>query len=499
MFTGIYSGLLPWLVLGVVLCLVWDGPACFSVRPQDLLAAAQAEADKYCGVTFYETKRGCAFMARLYVDGDYQHIGSFKSAKKAAEAYDAQLRSLFPDDKQKLKRYLNFPSKKEASYSETAAQARQRGLRLSGRNNRNEARAFELFREAFAVSSHAEGYEIVPLTGASRADAVFRHKGSGEDGLLIQLKASTSLGKKGRAYRFNRVAGYDGMIVVMVALDGGHLWAAAGSQLHSNYLLITVGAASSRKYAVPDIGAQLVKCFRSKRFEHMSVQQALLQCAPNNRVEARAHAQLNALFACVSMRLSQLLVHQTTVDSLLEFDGPAGLMERMRLQEKASHCSKRDGRYMCNLWRKAGAFGRRAYATEDFDMLAVSLLDAKQLQGIFLIPMSVLCSRGLVGKKPVALYIYPPWAPPKQNATREKYSWQADFFVDLRRWNGSSRLQQPLQRRLRDLVQSSFIPMFGVSRSLVMIKTLDTYRGAVIHLGSYNESQQLQKKITSSF
>ena len=175
-----------WHVFGLVLCLVLDGPACFSPRPRDPVVAAKAAADKYCGVSC--RKRDCVFTAQLQVGGELQYIGSFKSAKQAAEAYDAKLRSLFSDDKQKLKTYLNFPSKKEASYSETTAQARQRGLRISGRNNRNEARAFELFREAFAASSNAEGYEIVPLTGASRADAVFRHKGSGEDGLLISSK-----------------------------------------------------------------------------------------------------------------------------------------------------------------------------------------------------------------------------------------------------------------------------------------------------------------------
>ena len=447
----------PWLVFGLVLCLVLDGPACFSPRPQDPVAAAKADADKYCGVSYQ--KRGCVFRARLWVDGGYQHLGSFKSARQAAEAYDATLRNLCPHDKQKLKRYLNFPSKKEASYSETPAQARQRGLRLYGRGNRKEARAFELFREAFAASSQAGGYEIVPLTGASRADAVFRRKGSKGNGLLIQLKASTSAGNKGRKYTFARVAGYDGMLVIMVALDGGHFWAAAGSQLQRRWLEITVGCPSSRKYAVPDIGAHLVKCFRNKRFGHMSVQQALLQCAPRHIVEAQAHAQLIALFASVNMCLSQPRVHQTTVDSLLEVDRPAGLVERVRLQEKASHRSKVSGRYQCYLWKAAGALGRRAYAKDDFDMLAVSLLDAKQLQGIFLNSMSVLCSRNLVGPKPVTLIVHPPWSPPKKNTTRAKYRWQAEFFLDLHAWNQSLQMPQHVQRRLQDLIQECLAAM----------------------------------------
>ena len=191
----------------------------------------------------------------------------------------------------------------------------------------------------------------------------------------------------------------------------------------------------------------------------MSIQQALLQCAPNHRVEARAHAQLNALVACMNMRLSQPRVHQTTVDALLEVDGPANSVERVRLQEKASHRRKLDGRYACTLWKAAGARGKRAYAKDDFDVLAVCLLDAEQLQGIFLIPMSVLCSHGLVCQKPAALFVHPPWAPPKRNKTRDKYRWQEEFFLDLRAWNQSLEMPQHMQRRLQDLVQKCLAAM----------------------------------------
>ena len=159
------------------------------------------------------------------------------------------------------------------------------------------------------------------------------------------------------------------------------------------------------------------------------------------------------------MCLSRPREHQTTVDSLLTVDGPAGLVARVRLQEKASHRSKANGRYVCSLWKAAGALGRRAYAKDDFDVLAGCLLDAEQLQGIFLIPMSVLRSRGLVGQKPVTLIVHPPWSPPKRNTTRAKYSWQEEFFLDLHAWNQSLQMPQHMQRQLQDLVQKCLAAM----------------------------------------
>ena len=225
----------PWLVSGLVLCLLLDGPASLSTKFLDPLAAARAEAAKYCGVCY--CKRTRKYLVHIRVNGQQKHIGRFNCALQAAEAYDSKLRSLFSDDKLRLRRYLNFPSNEEASYCETVEQSRQRGLRISGQNLRSEARAAMLLDAAVSSSSDAAGFELCRLSGASHADAVFRPKGSEEGGgLLLQLKAATSSGQRGRRYNFNHMVGYDGMLVIMMALDTNHVWAAAGSQLFSESL-----------------------------------------------------------------------------------------------------------------------------------------------------------------------------------------------------------------------------------------------------------------------
>ena len=448
--------LLPCLVL-CLLCLLSDRPASLRATNAYPLAAAKAQAAKYTGVCYDKKRR--IFVANTRIEGIQHYIGSFKTAKQAAEAYDAKLRSLLSDEKHRLKKYLNFPSKAEASFSETLLQARQRGLRGCGRNSEREAMSFKLLDAAIDASSYVDGFEIARLTGASRADAVFRPRGSGGAGLLIQVKASMSVGKRSRRYQFNGLLGYEGVLVILVALDGGHIWAAAGSQLLRRKLWITVGCASDCRYAVPDIGQRLVECFHCRSFQHMSAQEARLQCTAASKVEVYAHDQLDLLLNCVNMTLCQPRVHQTAVDSLLEVPNPDVPTEKVRVQEKASHRDKRDARYRCVLGRRAGVLGLRAYATDNFDLLAVSLLDAKQLQGVFLIPMSVLRSRGLVGRKHVTLMVHPPWSQPKRNTTRVKYSWQEEYFLDLRAWNQSLEVPQHMQMRLQDLIQNCLAAM----------------------------------------
>ena len=410
------------------------------------LAVPLAEAAKYRGICY--NKRSQAFEARLQVRGGPGYLGQFKSAKQAAEAYDQEVRRMYPDDtpdhKFRRKNWLNFPSEEEAVYHETPEEARKRAMKTFGSNHRKEARSFELLKEALEASVYSEKYELVRLTGSSKADALLKLRGSSQAGLPIQIKAATSQWKQGRIYIFNGLLGYEGMLVVLVALDGGHFWAAAGEEIKSEQTGITIGCASDMARRVDNIASHLLACFRdTQKFPHTSVEVAERQCSRNNRVEAAAHRQLCNLFSCMNWSLTSPRLHQTTVDSLLE----VGVGDPVvRLQEKASHFHEDMGRYRVELSKCGGSLGRLAYAEDDFDLLIACVLQQEQLQGIFLIPVSTLVQQGFAAKRPRMLPLHPPWSPPARNRTRKKYEWQRDFFLDLRTWQGSTEL--PAQKKM---------------------------------------------------
>ena len=267
-----------------------------------LEAARRAEAAKFRGVSYH--KRHRVFEALLQVRDGPGYIGRFKTAKQAAEARDQAVRRVYPDatpdHKFQRKEKLNFPSEEEAAYHETPEEARKRAMKILGSNNHKEARSFELLREAFDASPYSEKYELVRLTGSSKADALLKLCGSSQAGLPIQLKAATSRWREGRVYRFYSLLGYDGMLVVLVALDGGHFWAAAGGALNSEKKGTTIGCDSDTHRRVANIASRLVACFQDTRtFPHISVEVAEQDCSPRHLVEVAVHRQLRILFSCM--------------------------------------------------------------------------------------------------------------------------------------------------------------------------------------------------------
>ena len=322
-----------------------------------------------------------------------------------------------------------------------------------------EAAAFKLLQQALAQSAHADKYELVLLSGASRADALFRLRGSPGAGLQIQLKSSSNHGDRDSSgrYVFSRVSGYNDMLVVLVSLDTGQMWAAPGASLATvkSTLNIHVGARNDSRWKLADVASHMVACFRDPTsFPHISEEEACLQCAPLSRTEAVAHQQLARLFECVAMNLVRPHIHMTPVDSLLSVTTERCEAVQLRLQEKASNLC-RDGRYKLQL--RKGARGCRAYAEDDFDLLAACVLHESQLHGVFLMPMTVLVNHGFAGPDATKKYmsLFPKWSLPKRRHAKVNYNWQPDYFLDLREWQNSGALTLELRKRLQHLVHNT--------------------------------------------
>ena len=110
-------------------------------------------------------------------------------------------------------------------------------------------------------------------------------------------------------------------------------------------------------------------------------------------------------------------------------------------------------RYFVRLEKHGGALGRVSYANNDFDVLLVALMDSGHLCGTFIFPIHVLEQKGLVGQKAMTLILHPPWSLPKMQATKMRYAWQLDFFVDLHSWTGEPPLPRNSSNCLEALLQ----------------------------------------------
>ena len=400
----------------------------------------------YNGVSW--DRRGRKFRAQVCIQGMRHHVGSFDSEEEAAAAHDDCLRQMCRD-RARLKKSLNFPTLMEASFQESKQEARARGLAKNGGNAAKEELSFRRLQAWFLASTDASSYVLERITASSRTDALLKPVGA-DSGIRVQLKSATARGPAQKLYMFNNTRGYEGMLLILVALDNDLVWAVPGKQVAQQTLGITLGTDRDRDWRMSDICASMAQLFHSSVFPLASLEEARLECGRSHKVEEQAHLQMSAVFSCIGFHLTKSL-DQTTVDSMLCGEG-----QDWRVQEKASNARKRRGDYVVSLKKRGGrAFGCVAYAESDFDLLLSAVLDDGKLIGLFLIPMQALAELGLVGQhvKAATLRLCPPWALPKTDAARIRYAWQLDFFLDLRSLNGEMQLSPDTHNRLQHLMR----------------------------------------------
>ena len=393
------------------------------------------------------------YQAELTFAGKTYYLGLFLCERQAAFAYDAKLRDLCKGhDGHRLKASLNFPSMEESAFTETRLEKRARDLQRSHVHAGKERRAFTRVLQELQKSAVSSSFEIVPVSSSSRVDAIFRRKGSA-GGLPLQLKSSSGGGTHGRYYCFKRVQGYDGMLLLLIALDCDMFWAVPGASIVQHHIFLVLGGTKDHALRVGSLSEALQGCFyKAEEYPHVTLEEARLQCGNNNYVEEQARRQSEAVLRQAGFR-SKPYQQVSTVDSVL-----SGYGRKYAVQEKASHRRRCERDYVASLSKKGGALGRIPYESIDFDLLIISLLDdAHQLEGIYLMPTSALAQRGLVDERPVTLHLYPPWAPAKHTKAVQKHAWQLDYFVDLRGWTGGPLSGETVGRLLQVLLDPEMV------------------------------------------
>ncbi|CAE7849599.1 unnamed protein product, partial [Symbiodinium necroappetens] len=177
-------------------------------------------------------KRGKKFGVQVRYDGKLIHVGYFLNETEAACEFDKTLRSICRDPV-RLKKSLNFPTKEEASYEEPLSERRSRGLKKSSKNRAKDVESLQRLQHRFSKSPEASDFEIANVPSLSRVDALFRPRGAKSGGLPLQLKSSSCHNYSGEYYfyAFSNTKGYEGMLLVLVALDRDIIWMVPGSEV----------------------------------------------------------------------------------------------------------------------------------------------------------------------------------------------------------------------------------------------------------------------------
>ena len=397
----------------------------------------------------YWDKRAKKFRAEVLCEGKQYSAGYFLSDVDAAHAFDEKLRGLCPGNR-RLKKSLNFPTQAELQFSESPHEARARALARQA-TGKKEAESFNRLRALFNKCSQAAKFEIVAVSGASKVDAIFQLKGSNLGGLPLQLKSASPSGHRGMSFLFQRTQGYQGMLLLFIPLQSEMLWSVAGNTISQTNVRVTLGSLRDQSWRVQDIGCILETCFQQPyAFPHVKPAAAALLCSISHRKEEQAHRLMVQVLHGTQCELERLRLSWGPVDSVLKRGSCC-----WNVQEKASSLQKNGARrrYAVNLWKHGGALGSLAYTDDDFHLLLVAIMGGEKLHGMYVLPVSVLAEHKLVGHKPRQLVLYPPWAPPVQEASKRRNAWQLEHFVDVRDWDGRQELPAGAQSRLLGLLQ----------------------------------------------
>ena len=243
------------------------------------------------------------FQANVSFEGISYHAGCFNCEVEAAHAYDDFLRQLCPTGA-RLKKSLNFPSLPEASFEESLQDVRARAL-AGAATLAKEEESFTRLHTLFSATPQALTHEIIRVSGSSRVDALFRLRGC-DSGLPLQVKAASASGNSRRSYAYSNTRHYDGMLLLLIALDRDIMWAIPGSAVGTTSFTIRLDSERDGSYRVSDLGSALEQHFQyNTTMTHICLKQARLWCADRHQVEERTHLQMADLFASASFRLEK--------------------------------------------------------------------------------------------------------------------------------------------------------------------------------------------------
>jgi len=369
---------------------------------------------EYRGVYWHNRAR--KWCAMIMIHGSQRYLGLFVSEVEAASAVDHALRKWRPS---KWLARLNFAS--------TCDMVRARNVEVHGASHSTEARAWELILGNLRGVPAFEEFEVQRLREGTRADGIFRYREPGSDDLWVGMQVkSTARASASSRFTFNSTRGYDGLLLVCVALVPGVIWVIPGDAVGVRYLTLRVGSDAHDLYRCQDLVSALTEAWlnRSRYPKHTAAAWSTPR-SRSARIEHEGQKQGHAWLRKYGFALEQPVVEHGHFDIVI--DGV------IRVQDKTLTAPRHDcGTYRVSLEKHGGCGTKIPYVGNEFDLLVVYLLSAGTMATVFVAPTYSLIRHGAVGGQQGSLTLYPPQSQPNAARACDQKAWQAQFFFDAR-------------------------------------------------------------------
>lgn len=358
------------------------------------------------------------WQVRARVNGTQTSLGCFALAEDAAHAYDGFIRA--SGTSVELLRRLNFPTANElACISSAVPRSTGRGCH----NSQVEASSKRLLADRLDRNS----WDLVWMPEGTRADGALRPRISGYTWFGIQMKAATQPCRP-NAYSFSCVRGYEGLLMVCIALDKQYLWMLPGGAVKSTRLQITLGGKWDQyRCSWSQLSAVLACAWMCRdTFLRRPLSSLRRPSAQSSQVELLSLDLLAQALHDVGLACEAPIVQNGPVDMLVDTN--------IRSQCKARTArSNATPTFRVGMTRRCGSSGSVPYSVGDFDAFLACLVVGESLTGCFVIPARELVSRGYLDpiKWRTGITLHLPWLTPKLAKARLAKEWQAAYFVNI--------------------------------------------------------------------
>eukprot|EP00448_Togula_jolla_P024442 CAMPEP_0170582608 /NCGR_PEP_ID=MMETSP0224-20130122/7679_1 /TAXON_ID=285029 /ORGANISM="Togula jolla, Strain CCCM 725" /LENGTH=447 /DNA_ID=CAMNT_0010905853 /DNA_START=10 /DNA_END=1349 /DNA_ORIENTATION=+ len=289
-------------------------------------------------------------------------------------------------------------------------------------------------------------FTILRMPRGARADLIFQPTASSDRDEWVPIQVKSTSQTYSGSYLFSRVAGYRGMLLLLVAIDVEMIWALPPYAVTSKGIAAKEGGKWDM-YRAESMAQSLSDAWnRARIFPRRSYSFCASPFSPSQQIELHHRGLLIRMLRESGLEAVTPLIQGGQVDLLVN---------GIRVQQRSTRLVKEGTGCQVHLFKSRGHGTRYPYNVKDFDVLLIHLRQGQRVTGLFMLGMDELARQGFVeeGEETMGrlkIKVYPPSSLPTCPQTVDRTEWQRRNFLDVESaFDARGKLRKEVRQKFR--------------------------------------------------